>query len=118
MELRYVGFDQLENARSYRFDLMAKGDKTKHFVVTVDLALFRANRVGIQEGPTLCAQKLAADLEKCAEGAHELTMSDLKAYADARAAAEVRRAESRKGGNRRPGATAARPPSPWSASRT
>ena len=106
MDLRYLGFDQSENARSYRFDLVVKGDKNRHFIVTVDLALFRAHRVAIQEGPSLCAQKLVADLEKCPDGAHQLTEEDLRAYSAGRAAAEARKAEMRRTGFRRPHATA------------
>ena len=101
MELRYLGFEQLQNARGYRFDVVTKGDPTRQMTVTVDLALFRTHRVGIQEGPSLCARKLAADLEKSAEGTHELTTADLQEYADACAAAEARRIEARKGGARR-----------------
>ena len=113
MELRYLGFDQLQNARGYRFDVIEKGDTPRHFVVTVDLALFRAHRVGIQEGPSLCARKLAADLEKCSDGIHELTTEDLQAYADARAAAEARKVDSRKGVHRRPRAPVPDSQSPW-----
>src|ERR1051326_2908437 len=112
MELRYLGFEQLQNARRYRFDLVAKGDATRQFVVTVDLALFRAHGVGIQEGPSLCAQKLLADLESCPEGAHELTTDDLRAYAEKRAAAEARRIEARKSGPRRQKAPNSHPPTP------
>jgi hypothetical protein len=109
MELRYLGFDQALNARVYRFDLPAKG---REFIVTVDLALFRTHHVGIQEGPSLCARKLTSDLEKGWEGAHELTTDDLQAYADARTAAEVRKAEMRgKFRRTKPGAPHA--PSPW-----
>ncbi|MFN7997577.1 MAG: hypothetical protein U0Q18_28420 [Bryobacteraceae bacterium] len=112
MGLRYIGFDQLQNARGYRFDLITKGDPTRQFVVTVDLALFRAYHVGIQEGPSLCARKLAADLENAAEGTHELTTEDMRAYSDACAAAEARRVEARKGGRRsKPPATESQ--SPW-----
>jgi hypothetical protein len=112
MELRYLGFDQTQNARVYRFDLPAKGDSGREFIVTVDLALFRTHHVGIQEGPSLCARKLSADLEKGWEGDHELTTADLQAYADARTAAEVRKAESR-ARFRRPKAATAHPQSPW-----
>jgi hypothetical protein len=117
MELRYMGFDQLKNARGYRFDVIAKGDAPRRFIVTVDLALFRTHRIGSQEGPSLCARKLTADLEKCTDGTHELTTDDLRAYADARAAVLARKAESRRGVPQRP-----RPPvtdshSPWHSSR-
>src|SRR5690348_12499105 len=77
MELRYQGFEQLQNARGYRFDLVTKGSALRQFVVTVDLALFRTHAVGIQEGPSLCAQKLLADLENRFEGDHQLTTEDL-----------------------------------------
>src|ERR1051325_7255560 len=61
MQLRYLGFDQLQNARAFRFDIITKGEVTKHAVVTADLALFLQHHVGIQDGPTLCASKLSAD---------------------------------------------------------
>jgi hypothetical protein len=116
VELRYQGFDQLQNARGYRFDLVVKGDAARHFVVTVDLSLFRMYQVGIQEGPSLCAQKLAADLENCPEGAHELTTDDLRLYADARTAAAARKLEARQGA-RRPKPPGSSAPSPWPGAR-
>jgi hypothetical protein len=107
MELRYLGFSQLQNERAYRFDVTEAGHATRQLIVTVDLGLFRVHQVGIQEGPDLCARKLAADLEGCAEGthtmagSHELTNEDLRAYASARDGEEARKAGSRKGGVRR-----------------
>ena len=65
MELRYLGFDQKQNTRTYKFDGVANGQPTVHFVVTADLALFLANRIGIQEGPTLCANKLLLGCGTC-----------------------------------------------------
>jgi len=91
-----MGFDQSENARKYRFDGIARGEPIRHFVVSADLSLFLANRVGIQEGPTLCADKLTSDLEKGNNGAHELTADDLRTHAEALAAAEARKAEARR----------------------
>ena len=96
MELRYLGFSHSQGKRTYRFDCIAKGDITRRFAVTADLALFLKHHVGIQEGPMLCAQKLTADLNGCREGSHELTESDLCAWANARQAIEDRKAESRK----------------------
>ncbi|MBZ5581135.1 MAG: hypothetical protein LAQ30_02825 [Acidobacteriia bacterium] len=110
MELRYFGFDQVQNARAYRFDVVvAKGEGPKQFVVTVDLGLFRMHHVGIQEGPTLCANKLVADLGNSPGGTHQLTAEDMQAYADARTAAEARKAEARKGGRGR----VTPPPNSW-----
>jgi hypothetical protein len=110
MQVRYMGFDQSQNARAYRFDVVvAKGEDARQFVVTVDLGLFRMHHVGIQEGPSLCADKLTADLDRSADGPHELTPDDLRAYAEARSAAEVRKAEARKGSRGR----STVPPTSW-----
>ena len=119
MELRYLGFSQLQNARAYRFDVTETGQAKRQLVVTVDLGLFRMHHVGIQEGPNLCAKKLAADLQGCSEsapamtGSHELTGEDLRAFAEARDAEEARRAEARKVGVRRPKALSGTLRSPW-----
>jgi len=105
MELRYLGFDQKQNTRQYKFDGVANGQPTLHFVVTADLALFLAHRIGIQEGPSLCAHKLSAAQQAATEVKLELTNEDLRAHADARSMAEARKAEARRVGVRR------RPPS-------
>jgi hypothetical protein len=101
MELRYLGFDQKQNTRQYKFDGVAAGQPTLHFVVTADLALFLAHRIGIQEGPSLCAQKLSCSHESATPVKLELTNEDLRAHVDARSVAEARKAEARKGGVRR-----------------
>lgn len=95
MELRYMGFDQTQNTRTYKFDRLIKGEPMARFLVTADMALFLRHHVGIQEGPALCAQKLTSDLE-CSAVSHELTNDDLRAYASARADAEARKAAIRR----------------------
>jgi hypothetical protein len=102
VELRYLGFDQQQNTRSYRFDVIKKGQPARRFTVNADLALFRTHRVGIQEGPTLSAIKLAADLERDIDGVHELTAEDLRSHANTLTLAEARRAEMRRPFRRRP----------------
>jgi hypothetical protein len=62
IHLRYTGFEQAGNIRSYRFERLLAGEETQTFHVTADLALFKRHRVGIQEGPTLCLEVLMADL--------------------------------------------------------
>ena len=116
MEFRYLGFEQTRVGRAYQFQMLEKGEVPQQYVVTVDLSLFRTHHVGIQEGPTLCAQKLAADLANAAAGDHELTTEDLRQYAQARAAEEERRIEARRNGPRRsnaPSSTQAQSQSPW-----
>ena len=104
MELRYMGFDQQLNARSYRFEVVEKGQPSRSFVVTADVSLFHRLGVVMQEGPSLSASKLVADLERdlVGAGAHELTADDFRAYVSARSAAEAKRAEMRKPPRRRP----------------
>jgi len=115
MEVRYLGFEQQQSARSYQFDLIEKGQPAKRFIVTADLSLFHTHGVGLQEGPALSASKLVADLESNFAGAHELTAEDLLSHVNARSLAEMRRAEMRKAPRRRPSPTAQQ--SPWRGSR-
>jgi hypothetical protein len=91
-DLRYAGFNQAENIRSYRFDAVACGHPVRQFVVTVDLALMLKHHIGVQEAPALCLRKLAADLKAFPDsGRHELDDGDLHAYASSRAAALERK---------------------------
>ena len=99
MQLRYMGFDQEKNSREYKFDGVAAGETTKHFVVSADLALFAKYRVGLQEGPALYLKRLAADLAMLQSLLHELTGDDLNAHVLAQAAAAERKASSRKSRN-------------------
>ena len=61
-QLRYMGFDQAQNIREYKFDDVAEDETTTHFVVSADLALFVRYHVGLQEGPALFLKKRSADL--------------------------------------------------------
>lgn len=91
-DLRYAGFNQADNLRSYCFDAVACGHPVRHFIVTVDLALMLKHRIGVQEAPMLCLRKLAADLRALpASGRHELDDGDLSTFATSRAAAVERK---------------------------
>ena len=74
---------------------------TVHYAVTVDLELFLKHHIGIQEGPTLCARKLASDLEAPLECEHTLTNDDLLAYVAAKQEVEARKAAARRPVGRR-----------------
>ena len=78
MELRYLGFDQKENSRVYRFDVQTDGQPMKEVSVTADLVVFRDHRVGIQEGPFLSGNKLTTDLGRGWVGDHKLTAADVR----------------------------------------
>ena len=114
MEIRYLGFDQRQSFRVYRFDVRTEGHLTKEVSVTADIAVFRDHSVGIQEGPLLSGHKLTADLERGWEGEHQLTAADVRAYADAKVLADAQRANARKSFSRRSGVPAeAQQKSPW-----
>jgi hypothetical protein len=108
-----MGFDQTPKRRVYKFDREAHGEPAARFVVSVDMELFLKYHVNIQEGPSLCAQKLTADLQAHLDGDHELTNGDLLQYVADRAAALARKAESRKPGPRRRKVEPGQPVSPW-----
>jgi len=95
LELRYLGFDQTQNTRSYRFEKPVNGEPALTFVITADLTLFLEHRIHLQEGPALCAVKLASDLETRQLGEHQLTNADLVAHVTARMTAEANRTELR-----------------------
>jgi hypothetical protein len=114
VEIRYLGFDQRQNSRVYRFDVSSDGRHIKEVSVIADMAVFRNHRVGIQEGPFLSGNKLTADLAQGWEGDHELTAADVRAYAEAKAIADAQRAGARKTPRNRPGGTAeTQLKSPW-----
>jgi hypothetical protein len=113
VELRYMGFRQENNRRIYSFDCLARGQSTNRVSVSVDMELFLKYHVGMQDGPTLCAQKLTADLEAQRGGDHELTNDDLEAYAADRSAAALRKAQSRRPGPKRRKPEPGQPVSPW-----
>jgi len=90
-DLRYAGFRQAENVRSYRFHTLASG-RSVQYCVTVDITLLLKHHIGVQEAPALCLHKLAADLKACPDaGKHELCDDDLCAFASSRAAALQRK---------------------------
>jgi hypothetical protein len=114
VEIRYLGFEQRQNSRVYRFDVRTDGRLTKQVSVTADIAVFRTHSVGIQEGPLLSGNKLTDDLERGWDGEHELTAADVRAYADAKALADAQRAGNRKAPRHRPGVQAeTQQKSPW-----
>ena len=100
MQLRYMGFDQIKAVRTYRFDSIEERVPTVRYIVTADLTLFQKHRVGIQEGPSLCARKLTASLAP-EQTEQQLTNDDFVAYVTARTDAEARRLAARKPGVRR-----------------
>jgi hypothetical protein len=101
-DLRYAGFDQAQNVRSYKFDDVTSGQSVRQFVVTVDLELLLKHHVGVQEVPILCLRKLVADLKNSPRSRlHELGSEELRAHVISRAHAVERKRPRRAFGRRR-----------------
>jgi hypothetical protein len=64
MEFVYLGFNQIANIRSFRFEYIVIPERrseprtTRHFTVTADLSLFLRCSVPIQEGPQISLKVL------------------------------------------------------------
>jgi cold shock CspA family protein len=58
--LRYLGFDQAQNVRAYRFERLLPGEETTTLLVSADMTLFARHHVALQEGPGLCLHLLLA----------------------------------------------------------
>jgi cold shock CspA family protein len=61
--LRYLGFEQRDTVRAYRFERLTPGEESRTFFVTIDLALFKKHGIGMQEGPALCLHALKAEID-------------------------------------------------------
>jgi len=86
-DLRYTGFHQTENIRTYSFAEVTSRHSAQH-CVTVDVALLLKHHIRVQEGPALCLSKLITDLKDSPESAgHRLGDDDLLALIASRAEA-------------------------------
>jgi len=57
--LRYLGFQQTGEIRSYRFESFAPGEARAAYIVNGDMGLFTKHHVRLQEGPGMCLHLLA-----------------------------------------------------------
>jgi hypothetical protein len=102
MSPRYIGFKQLEDRRYYQFALQPADRQSVQVVVSAPIALFSQYRVGIQDGPEICMQRVLQRRELAAAH-HELTPEDFRAFAAEKAAdAERRQSLRRRLHNRMP----------------
>lgn len=90
-----MGFDHVENARLFHFEVMTNDAKERR-TVQADLSLFPQHGLVIQEAPALCAQKLHELLTRGESEPHVLTAEDLSLHVHARQKAEADRAAVRK----------------------
>lgn len=67
-EVRYRGFEQTKNIRSYKFQTWQSGEENQEAVVTVDLELFRKHGITLQEGPALCLKLVQTEAQQPGSG--------------------------------------------------
>jgi len=63
-EVRYYGFDQKNDVRSFKFRAWRTGQENQEVIVSADLALFRKHGITVQEGPALCLRFVQAELQQ------------------------------------------------------
>ncbi|PYT23244.1 MAG: hypothetical protein DMG57_32620 [Acidobacteria bacterium] len=83
--LRYSGFDQQNNTRSYVFQHMVPGEKAKPIVVSADIPMLLQHKVRIQDGPALCLYTLMlaindVDFSQTGTLRRLVTVEDVVAY--------------------------------------
>ncbi len=80
--LQYMGFEQTGSTRAFRFRRVIRGEETREFVVSAELALFGKHHVGFQEGPALSLRLLSEGADTSAPA---LTDEDMLAHVARRA---------------------------------
>ena len=86
--LQYMGFEQTGSTRAFRFRRVIRGEETREFVVSAELALFGKHHVGFQEGPALSLRLLSEGPDASASAsasASALTDEDMLAHVARRA---------------------------------
>ena len=62
MYIQYVGFSEAASARTYSFDVITSG-ATREFTVRVQAGMFRPACLKIQDGPSICFERLRQELQ-------------------------------------------------------
>jgi hypothetical protein len=118
LHLRYAGFDQEKDVRSYLFQLLPPAEDQKLIVVNAEMSLFVKHHIRIQDGPALCLHALTEAPEPVQ--LHALNEQDILNYIATRPV-PVKRIGAKRGG--RPaeategsmGHTSEQTPSAWMA---
>ena len=89
---RYMGFDQANAVRTFRFERTFVGEAAELFTVSMDLALFAKYHITLQEGPGLCSRLLTLELDVAGVPVFEraLTERDILAHVASRPGAAAR----------------------------
>jgi hypothetical protein len=89
-QVRYLGFEQNNGVRTYRFERSLNGEPALPVVITADLRLFSKHHVAIQEGPAICL-RLISHPSPAVPVHHDITEDDMLAFLASRAAVKSHR---------------------------
>lgn len=62
MDIQYVGFNVAASSRIYNFDVI-DSKEAREFTVRVQSEAFRPARLRVQDGPSICYERLNQELE-------------------------------------------------------
>jgi len=62
MYIQYIGFNVAASSRSYNFDVI-DAKEAREFSVKVQSDAFRPSRLRVQDGPSICFERLKQELE-------------------------------------------------------
>lgn len=62
MYIQYVGFSDAARSRTYNFDVVDTG-ATREFRVKVEAEMFQPARLKVQDGPSICFERLRRELQ-------------------------------------------------------
>ena len=89
-QVRYMGFEQNNGVRTYRFERSVNGELSQAVVITADLRLFSKHHVAIQEGPAICL-RLISHPSASVPVHHSITENDMLEFLASRATAKSHR---------------------------
>ncbi|HTM51903.1 MAG TPA: hypothetical protein VL285_24575 [Bryobacteraceae bacterium] len=73
---RYVGFNQANSIRTFRFERTFTGELAEMFTVSTDLALLAKYRISLQEGPALCSRLLTLEIDEASAPVFERSLTE------------------------------------------
>ena len=88
---RYVGFDQADSVRTFRFERQFTGQRPEPFSISAELALLTKYHISFQDARALCSRLLTLELHSAAAFERTLKEEDILADAELRSGPERKR---------------------------
>jgi hypothetical protein len=88
---RYVGFDQADSVRTFRFERQFTGQPPEPFSFSAKLALLTKHHISFQDARGMCSRLLTLELHSDAAFERTLTDEDIMADAEFRRGPESKR---------------------------